>query len=74
MKKIFDAIVDKYKVFLTVFVILALAGAVIMNFVPINYDITDYLPADSSTRLGVVVMNEEFGETNTLNVMFAGSD
>ena len=72
MKKIFDAIVDKYKVFLTVFVILALAGAVIMNFVPINYDITDYLPADSSTRLGVGVMNEEFGETNTLNVMFAG--
>ncbi len=70
MKKIASFIV-KYRVaILVVFTVLALAGAVLMNFVHINYDMTSYMPDDSISKKGLSLMTEEFGESSYINLMF----
>ena len=43
-----------------------------MKEVNINYDLSKYLPSDSSTRIGMQLMDKEFGseKLSTLNIMF----
>ncbi len=54
---------------IALFVLLAAASGILLFFVKINYDLTEYLPADSETAAGVAILEEEFGEVSAIQVM-----
>ena len=74
MKKITDFIIDKRYFILVIFIIITILCAFLSNKVNINYDIAKYLPDSSSTRIGMDIMDEEFSDSSTLNVMFKDLD
>ena len=72
MKKITDFIVEKRNFIIILFIFFAIISVWASNNVKINYDMTEYLPSDSETRIGMDIMNDEFEEEKEsyLNVMF----
>lgn len=60
MNKIYQCIVNNPKKILVIFISLALIGAIVQNFVGVNYNMADYLPADSPSTVAIDVMEEEF--------------
>ncbi len=72
MKKFTDFIINKRYLILVLFIILTIISAVLSSKVKINYDIAEYLPDTSETRIGLNIMENEFSgtETSTLNLMF----
>ena len=72
MRKITDFIIEKRNYVLPIFIILSLFCLYLSTKVNINYDLTEYLPSTSETRIGMDIMNKEFGSlpTSSLNVMF----
>ncbi len=60
MKRFFTAIVDHPKTVLTVFAIVFLMCVFSSKLVKVNYDINDYLPADTHSTVSLDKMNEEF--------------
>lgn len=69
MEKVAGFIVDKRKAFYLLYVGLAIFSFFAMNWVDINNDITAYLPPDTETREGMVLMEEEFVTRGTNRVM-----
>jgi len=76
MKKITDFIVEKRNYILILFLILAGICCILSSQVKINYDISSYLPSSSETRIGMDIMEEEFGQNgeSVLNIMLKGLD
>ena len=74
MRKITDFIINKRYIILTLFVIFTIVCAVLAQKVTINYDMAEYLPSSSETRIGMDIMEEEFAgtETSSFNLMFKG--
>lgn len=74
MKKITNFIVDKRYFILVVFILLSGVSLYLGTKVNINYDIAEYLPDDSETRIGMNIMEDNFEEikSSSLNVMFKG--
>ncbi len=72
MRKITDFVINKRHFILTLFIIFTIVSAILSSKVKINYDIAEYLPDTSETRIGMDIMEEEFAgtETSTLNLMF----
>ena len=72
MRKITDFVVNKRYFILVLFVILTIISGIFSRKVKINYDIAEYLPDTSETRIGMDIMEKEFSgtETSTLNLMF----
>lgn len=72
MRKVTDFIIEKRNYVLTIFIILSAVCLYLSTKVNINYDLTEYLPSTSETRIGMDIMNDEFPEldTSALNVMF----
>lgn len=70
MKKLSELIVNKRKLILVIFLVLAAAGAVLQSYTVINNNMTEYLPEDSKAKQGLAVMEEEFGSSSSLNLMF----
>ena len=60
MQKIFNFIVDKKGIILSIFIILAIVSVVLIPKVNINTDMTKYLPEDSITKKGVDLMDSNF--------------
>jgi len=60
MKKFYEHITSHPKVIITIFTLMAIAGAVLGQLVSVNYDMNDYLPSDSRSTISIDVMNEEF--------------
>lgn len=60
MRKLYQAITAKPKFVILLFVILAVAGAILKPLVSVDYDMNDYLPEDSKSTVSIDVMNEEF--------------
>ena len=69
MTKIARFIVDKRKAFYLIFIAAFLFCAASVNKVQINNDITSYLPAQTETRRGLTIMEEEFITLGSANVM-----
>ena len=69
MTKIARFIVDKRKAFYLIFIAAFLFCAASVNKVQINNDITSYLPAQTETRRGLTIMEEEFVTLGSANVM-----
>ncbi len=72
MRKITDFIINKRHFILILFCVFTIIAAILSSKVKINYDIAEYLPDTSETRIGMNIMEEEFSETetSTLNLMF----
>lgn len=72
MRKVTDFIIEKRNCVLTIFIILSVVCLYLSTKVHINYDLTEYLPSTSETRIGMDIMKDEFPEldTSALNVMF----
>ena len=62
-------IVKKQKWIVSLFVIGCLFSLIAMFFVNVNYDLTEYLPGDAESRIGLEVMEREFGYPGTARVM-----
>ncbi len=64
-------IVDKRKAIEILFVIAIIYSVLCVDKVKVNQDITSYLPAESETRRGLTVMEEEFVTYGSARVMVA---
>lgn len=60
MRKFYSWVVKNPKKILVFFFVLAICGAVLQNLVEVNYDMTDYLPKDTSSTVSIDLMNKEF--------------
>lgn len=70
MKKIADWIVDKK---ITVLIVTAILTAVAVFGIfqtNVNYDMSKYLPKDSTVKQGMEIMEDEYGEMSSITVMF----
>ena len=74
MKRTASFLVEKRKVFLCLFLLLAAVCALLAGKVRINYDLTEYLPEDSRMKQGLRRMEQEFGKESSsqLRVMISG--
>lgn len=72
MKKFTDFIINKRHIILVLFIILSIISVILSKKVNINYDIAEYLPSTSETRIGMDIMERDFKEikSSSLNVMF----
>ena len=69
MTKVARFIVDKRKAFYLVFLAAVLFCTASIDKVQVNNDITSYLPAQTETRRGLTIMDEEFITLGSANVM-----
>ena len=69
MTKLARFIVDKRKAFYLIFIAAVLFSAASINKVQVNNDITSYLPAQTETRRGLTIMEDEFITLGTANIM-----
>lgn len=77
MKKISQTIVSRRYWILGLMIALSVLCAVLFLQVKVNYDMTKYLPDDSSMKIGMDVMNAEFpsmGADKSIRVMANGLD
>ncbi len=72
MRKITDFIVEHRYAILVIFIILSGISLYVSTKVNINYDIAEYLPETSETRVGMNIMNDKFPELeeSSINIMF----
>ena len=70
MKKIAGWVVDRRAFIFVMTIILVAASVYGMSQVNINYDMSKYLPKDSSVREGMKLMEQEYGEMAAVTVMF----
>ena len=74
IQKFANMIVDHRKSVLVCLTLLTILCAVLFFQVPINTDMTKYLPDDSMMKMGIDKMEEEFPDTDiakTVRVMFS---
>ena len=77
MKKIADWIVSRRNRILGVMICLAVVCGILYLQVPVNYDMTKYLPDDSAMKQGLDIMAAEFpsmGADKSIRVMAEGLD
>lgn len=75
--KIANWIVDHRRIIVILMLILTVVCGILMPFVGINYDMTKYLPDDSSMKIGIDLMAEDFPdmtEESNIRVMFQDLD
>lgn len=72
MRKFTDFIINRRHIILVFFIILSIISVILAKKVNINYDIAEYLPSTSETRIGMDIMEEKFKEikSSSLNLMF----
>lgn len=60
MRSFYERITRHPRLVVAVFLILALIGGWLRSFVPVNYNMADYLPQESPSSLALDVMTEEY--------------
>ena len=71
MKKIASFIVDKRNLFFLLYIVALVFSLFSRNWVEVENDITTYLPADTETRQGLTVMNNNFVTYGSARVMIS---
>ena len=69
MEKIATFIVDKRNLFFLLYIFALIFSVVAIGWVKVENDITAYLPADTETRQGLTVMNDNFTTFGSARVM-----
>ena len=67
-------IVDHYRLFFIVFAVLLVFSAVASGRVKVENDVAAYLPADSETRQGLDIMEQEFQTYGSAKILLRGTD
>lgn len=67
-------IVDHYRLFFIVFAVLLVFSAVASGWVKVENDVAAYLPADSETRQGLDIMEQEFQTYGSAKILLRGTD
>lgn len=67
--RIIDVVIHRRRMVEKVFAVLVLLSIVANFFIPINYDLTEYLPDWAPTMQGINRMEESFGYPGTARVM-----
>lgn len=70
MKKMADKIVEKRNIIFLVYLIAVIISVFGIFKTNVNYDMSKYLPDDSSTKKGMKIMRDEFGDMSSITVMF----
>jgi predicted RND superfamily exporter protein len=70
-KAIVDFILHRSKLIEKIFAVIFVISAICISFVGINYDLSKYLPRDMPSKLGINLMEEEFGYPGTARVMIS---
>lgn len=70
MNKLADWIVDKKGLIFLFVAVLTVAAVFGIFKTNINYDMSKYLPSDSSVKQGMELMAEEYGDMSAITVMF----
>lgn len=73
-EKLATAIVRHKLPILILMLLCALCSGMLIGKTNINYDLTAYLDPQSMTRRALTVMQEEFGESEQLRIMFQDAD
>lgn len=60
-ERFFRFVVNQRKAIVAIFVVAALVGLVLGQMVRVNYDMNDYLPAETESTVALNVMEDEFG-------------
>lgn len=68
-RNIIDFIVDRRRALEIIFAVLVVLSLFCSLFVEINYDLKEYLPADTPSEHGIHLMEKEFGYPGTARVM-----
>ncbi len=68
-KSIVDFIVHRSKLIEKIFMVIFLVSAICVPFVQVNYDLSKYLPGDMPSKIGIDLMEKEFGYPGTARVM-----
>lgn len=74
MNKFSEFIVRRRRLIYIIYAVAAIVCAVGIFRTSINYDMSKYLPDDSSVKEGMEIMEDEFGENSAIIVMFDGLD
>ena len=72
MNKIAHLIVRFRNVLLVAFIVFSLASIAGVLATNINKDMTKYIPADMSSKIGTELLGDEFGDSSQFNVMYKG--
>ena len=73
MRKIYEVIVNHKKKVMALFLLAAIISAFEMQLVAVDYDMNDYLPAESPSTIAIDVLKEEFsGGIPNARVMVPG--
>ena len=67
-------IVDHYRLLFIVFAALLVFSAVASGWVKVENDVAAYLPADSETRQGLDIMEQEFQTYGSAKILLRGTD
>jgi len=74
LKKISEIIVRKRKIVFIIYALAAILCTIGIFKCTINYDMSKYLPDNSSLKEGMEIMSDEFGESSAITVMFDDLD
>ena len=74
MGKIFDFLIKRRYWILAFFLILAIGNIFLMRYININYDISSYLAEGSNTRVSLEIMNSEFENSGSFQIMVEDID
>lgn len=69
MRKLAEFIVDKRKLLLIIFIAAAIGSVIMSTHINVIQELTDYLPDDTETSIGLDVMDEQFTTFGTAKVM-----
>lgn len=70
MRKLANWIVDKKAIIFIIVAVLTAASAIGVFKTNVNYDMSEYLPPDSSVKHGMELMEKEYGDMSSITVMF----
>ncbi len=70
MKKLTNIIVEKKNALFILYAMITLLCLWGMLNINVNYDMSKYLPDDSEVKIGMEQMEEDFGATSSITVMF----
>ena len=73
MRKVAAVIVDRRVIILVAFLVAGVYCGLSIDRVKVNSDITAFLPAETDTRRGLTIMEEEFTTYASANVMIANT-
>jgi uncharacterized protein len=69
MNRFFKSLIKRKITIPLIFLVLVLISILLLPYIKVNYDMADYLPADSGTKKAISILKEEFDYPGTAEAM-----